>query len=212
MTNTTAVLSAPATRTRTLLTAGAAAGPLFLAVGITQGLTREGFDFGRNAISQLALGGLGFIQVASFLVTGVLTIAGAVGLRRTLRNSPGGTWAPRLVGVFGASFLVSAVFKADPGAGFPVGAPEGRVAELSPHGTVHMIGGSVGFLALCAAFLVLARHFAAAGERTWAVASRLVPVGVLAGFAGSGASVLAFTAGAALGLGWLTATTAKLTA
>ncbi|MFG3054425.1 DUF998 domain-containing protein [Kitasatospora sp. NPDC048239] len=212
MTNTltAAPLTAPATRT--LLTAGAVAGPLFLAVGITQGLTREGFDFTRNAISQLALGGLGWIQVAGFLLTGALTIAGAVGLRRTLRASPGGVWAPRLVGAFGASFLVSAVFKADPGAGFPVGAPAGRVTELSAHGTVHMIAGSIGFLALCAAFLVLARHFAAAGERTWAIASRIVPVGVLAGFAGSGATVLAFTAGAALGLGWLTATTARLAA
>ncbi|MFC8275497.1 hypothetical protein ACFUJR_23780 [Streptomyces sp. NPDC057271] len=38
----------------------------------------------------------------------------------------------------------------------------------------------------------------------------LVPVAVLAGFAPSAASVLAFTAGAGLGLIWLTAVTARL--
>ncbi|MFB7619032.1 DUF998 domain-containing protein [Kitasatospora sp. NPDC056181] len=212
MTNTLAAAPLAAPATRTLLLAGAAAGPLFLAVGIAQGLTREGFDFSRNAISQLALGDAGWIQTANFLLAGVLLTAGAVGFRQALRNTPGGTWAPRLVAVFGASFLLSAAFEADPGAGFPVGAPEGRVTGLSAHGTVHMIGGSVGYLALCAAFLVLARHFAAAGRRGWALASRLMPVGVLAGFAGSGVTVSAFTAGAALGLGWLSATAARLTA
>ncbi|MFD0272280.1 DUF998 domain-containing protein [Kitasatospora sp. NPDC127111] len=212
MTNTLPPLTASTPATRTLLAAGAVAGPLFLAVGIAQGLTREGFDFSRNAISQLALGDAGWIQTANFLLAGVLTIAGAAGLRQALRNTHGGTWAPRLIAVFGATFLLSAAFEADPGAGFPVGAPEGRVTELSAHGTVHMIGGSVGYLALCAAFLVLARHFAATGRRGWALASRLMPVGVLAGFVGSGATVLAFTAGAALGLGWLSTLAVRLSA
>ncbi|MFF1903303.1 DUF998 domain-containing protein [Kitasatospora sp. NPDC058218] len=210
----THALAAPAAApsTRLLLASGAAAGPLFLVVGIAQGLTRDGFDFGRNALSQLSLGDLGLIQQAAFLLTGALVLAGAVGLHRVLRGGPGATAAPRLVAVFGASFLVSGVFSADPGAGFPVGAPQDRVGELSAHGTVHMVAGSVGYLALCAAFLVLARPFAAAGRRGWALASRLVPVGVLAGFAGSSVTVAAFTAGAALGLGWLSATMAGLAA
>ncbi|MEV6974724.1 DUF998 domain-containing protein [Kitasatospora sp. NPDC093806] len=200
MTNTLAI---PAPTARPLLTAGAVAGPLFLAVGVTGGLTREGFDFTRNALSQLSLGELGWIQQAAFLLTGALLVAGAVGLRRAL---PGSTWAPRLVGLFGATFVLDGFFAADPGAGFPVGAPEERVTELSGHGTVHMFGGMVGFLALCAAFLVLARHL----DRRWAVASRLVTVAVLAGFAASGVTVLTFTLGAALGLGWLTTVLTKL--
>ncbi|MFD5081268.1 DUF998 domain-containing protein [Kitasatospora sp. NPDC058406] len=212
MTNTMAAPitpTAPADRarstTRALLAAGAAAGPLFLAVGVVGGLTREGFDFTRNALSQLSLGDLGWIQQTAFLLTGLLTVTGAVGLRLAL---PAGVWAPRLVGVFGAAFVLDGFFAADPGAGFPVGAPEGRVTELSAHGTVHLIGGAVGFLALCAAFLVLARHL----DRGWALASRLVAAAVLLGFAASGATVLAFTLGATLGLGWLTAVTVKLNA
>ncbi|MEU6478121.1 DUF998 domain-containing protein [Streptomyces sp. NPDC047017] len=196
--------------TRLLPAAGAVAGPLFLGTGLVQGLTRHGFDFSRNAISRLSLGDLGWIQVTAFLLTGALLIAGAVGLHRVLRGGYGGTWVPRLVGVFGASFLFCAFFTADPGGGFPVGDPAAGSGALSPHGTLHMLGGMVGYLALCAAFLLLGRRFAAERRRGWAVGSRLAPAGVLAGFAGSSATVLAFTLGAGLGLLWLTAATARL--
>ncbi|WP_067474397.1 DUF998 domain-containing protein [Actinomadura hibisca] len=195
---------------RPLLACGIAAGPLFLAVGVIQGLLRDGYDFTRNAISQLSLGDLGWIQETSFVLTGVLVIVGAVGTRRALAGGPGGTWAPRLIAVFGASFLVSAVFAADPGAGFPAGTPDGPTATLSTSGAVHMVGGMVGYLALCATFLVLARRFSAQGQRGWALASRIVPAAVVAGFAGSAAGVLFFTAGAALGLVWLSATITRL--
>ncbi|SCL45331.1 Protein of unknown function [Micromonospora citrea] len=195
---------------RVLMGCGVAAGPLFLAVGVVQGLTREGFDFTRNAISQLSLGDWGWIQVINFVVAGTLIIVGATGLRRALRDGPGATWAPRLVTVFGASFLVSAVFAADPGAGFPVGTPDGPTTALSTNGAVHMVGGMIGYLALCAAFIALARPFSAQGRRGWALASRIVPVVVIAGFVGSSASVLLFFTGAAVGLVWLSATIARL--
>ncbi|WP_405403788.1 DUF998 domain-containing protein [Streptomyces sp. NBC_01104] len=199
-------------RTGTLLAGGIVAGPLFLVASLIQGLTREGFDFTRNAFSQLSLGGLGWIQVIVFLLTGLLVIAGAIGMRRVLRGAPGGVWAPRLVGVFGASFVLAGVFTADPGDGFPAGTPKGSSGSVSAHGAVHLGGATVGFLALCAAFLVLATYFADRGRRGWALASRLVPVGVLAGSSASSVSVLAFTAGAALGLLWLSAVTVRLRA
>ncbi|KIF06390.1 hypothetical protein PL81_07705 [Streptomyces sp. RSD-27] len=202
--------AAPASRSasRWTVVGGVVAGPLFLAAGVVQGLVRDGFDFTRNAISQLALGEAGWIQTASFVLTGALLIAGAAGLRRALPGGPGGTWGPALIGVFGLSFWVAAVFPADAGAGFPAGAPETTV--MSAHGTVHMAAGMLGYLALCAVFFVLARPLASRGLRGWALASRLVPVAVLAGFMASAASVLAFTAGAGLGLLWLSVVTARL--
>ncbi|MET8504219.1 DUF998 domain-containing protein [Streptomyces sp. NPDC004787] len=204
------VSAVPASRSaaRWVQAGGVVAGPLFLAVGLAQGFARDGFDFTRNAISQLALGEAGWIQTASFVLTGALLLAGATGLRRALRGGPGGTWGPVLVGVFGASFWVAAAFPADAGAGFPAGAPETTV--MSGHGAVHMFGGMIGYLALCAAFVVLARPLADRGLRGRAVASRVVPVVVLAGFMASAASVLSFTAGAGLGLLWLSVVTACL--
>ncbi|MER6480169.1 DUF998 domain-containing protein [Streptomyces filamentosus] len=199
------------------------AGPLFLAVGFAQGLARDGFSSTRNAISRLALGEAGWIRTADFLLAGVLLTGAAVGLRKVLRGGPGGTWGPVLVGVFGVSFWVAAGFPADAGAGFPAGAgagfpagagagfPAGAAEEtvMSGDGTVHMAGGTVGHLALCAAFVVLARAFAARGLRGWAVACRIVPAFVLAGFMASAASVLAFTLGAELGLLWPALVTAR---
>ncbi|MGW2106444.1 DUF998 domain-containing protein [Streptomyces sp. NPDC001948] len=200
--------SVPRSAARWTVAGGVVAGPLFLVAGLAQGLIRDGFDFTRNAISQLSLGEAGWIQTVSFLLTGALLFAGATGLRRALRGGPGGTWGPALIGVFGVSFWVAAAFPADAGAGFPVGAPEETV--MSGHGAVHMFGGMIGYLALCAAFVVLARPLAARGLRRWALASRVVPVAVLAGFMTSAVSVLAFTAGAGLGLLWLSAVTARL--
>ncbi|MFF2012949.1 DUF998 domain-containing protein [Streptomyces sp. NPDC058195] len=206
----TASVSSPRGDARALLAAGAAAGPLFLGAGVIQGLSREGFDFTRNAISQLGLGALGWIQMTSFALTGTLIIAGAIGMRRVLSGGPGGVRVPWLVGVFGASFLLCGVFAADAGAGFPAGTPQEAAGSLSAHGVVHMLGGMIGFLAWCVASFMLARVFAARGQRGWVLACRLVPAGILAGFAGSSATVLAFTAGAGLGLLWLTAVFARL--
>ncbi|MGW4781872.1 DUF998 domain-containing protein [Streptomyces filamentosus] len=188
------------------------AGPLFLAVGVAQGLARDGFSSTRNAISRLALGEAGWIRTADFLLAGVLLTGAAVGLRKVLR---GGTWGPVLLGVPGVSFWVAAGFPADAGAGFPAGAgagfPAGAAEEtvMSGDGTVHMAGGTVGHLVLCAAFVVLARAFAARGLRGWAVACRIVPAFVLAGFMASAASALAFTPAAGLGLLWPALVTAR---
>ncbi|MBQ0906892.1 DUF998 domain-containing protein [Micromonospora sp. U21] len=192
-----------------LLRCGVAAGPVFLAVGAAQGLARDGFDFGRNAISQLSLGAWGWIQVVNFVITAVLLIAGATGLRRALPDGSARRWAPPLVGAFGGTFLVAAIFPADPGAGFPDG-PQAPATALSGPGAVHMVAASLGFMALCVAFVVLARPFAVAGHHGWALVCRIVPVVVLAGLAASSATVLAFTAGAAVALLCLSLVTARL--
>src|SRR4051812_33053321 len=56
--------------TRALLLAGAAAGPLFTASALVQMATRDGFDLRRHALSQLSTGSSGWIQMATFVLTG----------------------------------------------------------------------------------------------------------------------------------------------
>jgi len=82
--------------TENLLRCGIAAGPLYVIVGLAQVATREGFDVRRHALSLLSNGDLGWIQILNFLASGFLVIAGAKGLRKVLRGSRGGTWAPLL--------------------------------------------------------------------------------------------------------------------
>ena len=74
--------SSETTMTRVLLACGVVAGPVYVGVGLIQMLVRDGFDIRRHALSLLSNGDLGWIQVANFLVTGLLVIVGAAGMRR----------------------------------------------------------------------------------------------------------------------------------
>jgi hypothetical protein len=109
--------------TNALLAAGIVAGPLFVGVAVVQALTRAGFDPQRHPASLLSVGELGWIQIANFVVAGLLFVACAVGMRRALRlrAGRGATWGPRLIGTFGVSLIAGGMFVADPGLGFPPG-------------------------------------------------------------------------------------------
>jgi len=184
--------------TRSLLGYGVIAGPLYLIVAVVQILTRAGFDPSRHSWSLLANGGPGWVQTTNFAVTGAMTIAFAVGLRRALRSGVAATWAPRLIGGYGAALLAAAIFRADPGDGFPVGTPDGP-GVISWHGMAHLGAGAVGFSCLTIAFFVLARRYSADGNRRWASAFRAQGAAIGIGFAavavggGSPASIVAFT-------------------
>lgn len=201
--------------TRSLLACGVLAGPTYVLVSLAQALTRDGFDLARHPWSLLSNGGLGWIQIANFVLTGLLTVAFAVGLRRALRPGRGATWVPRLIGAYGASLLAAGAFRADPAAGFPTGTPTG-MAQITWHGGLHLLAGSIGFGCLVAACLVLGRRFAAEGRRGWAAFSRVTGVLFLAAFvgissgAGSAATVLPFVAAVVLAWTWLAALAAHL--
>ncbi|MEO3928340.1 DUF998 domain-containing protein [Micromonosporaceae bacterium B7E4] len=201
----------PATSvTRTLLAYGVLAGPFYVLVSLAQAFTRDGFDLTRHAWSLLANGAPGWIQITNLVLTGLMTCALAVGLRRSPSPVTGAGWAPRLIGVYGVSLLAAGAFRADPALGFPIGTPESGTA-VTWHGTLHLVAGAIGFGCLIAACLLLGRRFSAEGRRGWAAFSRLTGVLFLAGFlamaAGTGAvwSNLAFTGAIVLAWAWLSA-------
>jgi Protein of unknown function (DUF998) len=163
---------------RELLACGIIAGPLFVVASLVQAFTRTGFDLGRHPISLLSLGSLGWVQIANFVVSGVLYVAGAVGLREALRPGRGSTWAPRLVAITGVGLIVAGVFTADAGAGFPPGAPVGA-PTMSWHGLLHEVGFVLSFGGAIAACGVFARRYSALGRRGWAVAAVTTVVAVV---------------------------------
>jgi hypothetical membrane protein len=167
------------TQTRRLLACGIVAGPLFLVVWFIQAFTRAGFDLTRHPLSLLSLGDLGWIQIVNFVVSGLLYVAFAVGMRRVLHPGQSGTWGPLLVGVFGAGLILAGIFTTDPGAGFPPGAPAGRPEQISWHGILHEIGFIAASLSCTAACFVLVRRFAALKRRGWVAACAATPVAVL---------------------------------
>ena len=199
-------------RTRALLACGVVAGPLFIAVALLQALTRDGFDLGRHPLSLLSLGELGWIQIANFVVAGLLTVASAVGLRRMLQPGRGRRWGPRLVGVYGVGLIGGGVFLADAGAGFPPGAPAGAPEQLSWHGILHAIAPVLAFLSLIMACFVLARRFAGLGQRGWAtycVATGVALLGLMA-WPDRDTVLVQLAVAIVLGWSWLSVLAARL--
>jgi Protein of unknown function (DUF998) len=105
-----------------LLVCGVALGPLFYVVVVLQILTRTGFDIRRHPLSLLSLGDAGWIQIANFILTGLLAVACSVGVRRALRNAACGTWGPLLIATYGLGMIVAGLFPPDQLLGFPPGA------------------------------------------------------------------------------------------
>jgi hypothetical protein len=194
--------------TRSLLGWGTVAGPFYVVTSVVQGLTRDGFDFTRHQWSLLENGDLGWLQVANFVLTGMMLVAFAVGLRRALAGGPGWRWAPRLVAGFGASLVAAGIFRADPALGFPVGPPEGA-GTVTTHGILHFAVAGVGFIAIAAGCFVIARRLTSDGAHGLAIFSRVTGVALLGGFvgvasgAGNVAANLIFTAVVVLVFAWI---------
>jgi hypothetical protein len=194
-----------------LLSGGLIAGPLYVTLALTQAVLRDGFDITRHAVSLLALGTGGWIQVANFVITGLLVLACAAGLRAVTRGGTGGTWGPLLLGVYGIALIGSGLFPADAGFGFPPGTPPGPPAAMTAAGTLHFAVGGVGFMALIAACLVFARRQFALGDTRNGAFSVFTGVVFLAAFMAiaSGpprpATVIGLWLGLAVTWAWLAA-------
>ena len=154
-----------------LLWAGFVGPILFVGVFLVEGVTRPGYDSVRQFVSLLVLGDGGWLQVANFVVGGLLVAGFGVGLRRAWADGRGARWAPRLVVLVGFSLVVCGVFVADPALGYPPGAPAGLPLETSWHAGIHYLGALGVFVGLPVAAAVAARHAPTERARTWAVYS-----------------------------------------
>ena len=207
----------PGTRvTRSLLGYGVLAGPVYLIAALAQALLRPGFDLAHDDVSLLSNGSLGWIQIVNFLVTGLMVIACAVGIRRALGAGRGAMWGPVLLAVYGVGLIGAGIFVADPMYGFPPGTAAGRPAVITTHGILHIVAAGIGFLGLVAAGFVFARRFAREHQSAWAWFSGVTGVAFLAAFAGlatgsdSPAIILAFWAALVLAWAWIASVSVRL--
>lgn len=166
-----------------LLAAGVIGPPLFVLAFLVEGATRPGYDAFRTFVSQLSLGPDGWTQIANFVLTGVLFIAFAFGLRRRLTPGRGATWGPRLIGVVGLGLVIAGLFVTDPALGYPPGTPAGLTDAPSGHGSIHLLGAVLVFGGLPAAAAVFFRRFGTLeGRSGWRAYSLATAVGMLAFF------------------------------
>jgi hypothetical protein len=205
---------------RALLGAGAVAAPLFVAVFVAEGATREGYDPRRHPVSSLALGPGGWMQAANFTVSGSLLLAGAAGLLRDDDPAVGTRAGRALLALNGAGLVLAGAFTTDPVSGYPPGTPDRLPGYSGAEGALHDVVSVPTFLGLPLATLLFARSFARAGKRGWAaysVGSGLAMLGCFglasAGFAQQPALVAQGgrnqRAAVLAGLGWVTAVTLR---
>lgn len=208
--------SAETAKTQALLRCGVLAGPVYIIVGLLQILMRPGFDVTRHALSLMSNGDGGWIQIANFLVTGILVIAAAWGMRRVLYPGRGCFWGPVLLGIYGLGLVGAGIFTADPALGFPPGTPDGPPAIISQHGLLHFAAGGIGFFGLIGACLVFAVRFAGLRETSWSIYSAATGLFFFAAFVGiaSGKNapwiVIAFYLAVALAWVWISAVCVRL--
>jgi hypothetical protein len=205
----------PVRVTKSLLGYGVIAGPIYVLAVAGQMATRDGFDPTRHAASQLANGDLGWLQIATFLVTGAMTIAAAIGVHRAIGPGRLSAWAAGLLAAYGAGLIAAGVFRADPSDGFPPGTPPG-IGEISWHGLAHLTVAGIGFACLVAACFAVGAWFARTGQAVWAWFSRTTGAVFAGSFialssgSGGATTILAFTAAVVLAWAWLTAVSVTL--
>jgi hypothetical membrane protein len=149
--------------TKSLIACGAIGGPLFVFVFLVEGMMRPHYNPLRQPVSDLELGGFGWIQIANFVVTGLLFLAFAVGLRRMLLPL-GAVWGPLLLRLFAMGLIGAGIFSGD----------------RSPR--LHDICGVPVFFGLPIACFVFSRLFVRLGKRGWAAYSAFTGLAMLATF------------------------------
>lgn len=183
-----------------LLRAGIVAGVVFLGVSTVEIFARPGFDIMRHAISVLSLGERGWLMVATFILSGLLVLACAMGLRRAL---PGSRWVPILIGLYGLGLILAGIFPAPSGMGFPPGTPDDQMPVMTPIAIIHSIAFMLAFGSLIAACFVLAPRLADGWSAFSLTAGIVMPVLIIIGMAGVIPPGIAFFLAAALGWIWL---------
>lgn len=141
-----------ADRSPALLNAGVWAGIIFFIVATAESFLRPGFDLSRHAISMLSLGERGWLMVATFVLSGVLVLACAVGLKR----EGAGVTVPALLGLYGIGLVLAGLFPAPAGLGFPPGTPDDQQPVMTTTAIVHSIAFMLAFSSLIVACFVMA--------------------------------------------------------
>jgi len=189
---------APASVTRSLLGYGLLVGPFYLALGVGQGLVRDGFSFARHPLSVLANGPGGWVQTANFVVSALMVLAAVAGIARVDAERSRGMRTALVVYALG--MLVAAVFRTDPIDGFPPGTPLGTPTTMSTSGLVHLVAGAMTFIAMAIACWAGARTMSKRGERGLSRLSLFA--GFVVFFAFFGGAAFSSSAGGVAGI-WL---------
>lgn len=154
-----------------LLACGVAGPVVFVGGFLVLGATRPDYDPVRQFVSLLSLTSIGWSMALVFVLSGLLVLGSALGLRRALRFGPGSRWVPIGVGLAGAGLVLAGLFPTDAIQGYPPGAPTVMPSSASPTAAVHLAGALLLFLFLPVAAIVAGFRLQVEGRRRAATGS-----------------------------------------
>jgi hypothetical protein len=171
----------PGSRLQRWLLVSGALGPLLFAVTYTvDGATRPGYDAMRDTVSALSLGPGGWIQIANFVVFGVLTAFSAVAWRAALSPGQGASIIPITKGLMALGLIIAGVCVTD-------AAGDGA---STLHGALHNAASFVALTATwCSSFFFAARFAREPGWQVWSVLMALSGIVIVGSLAGMGIAI-----------------------
>lgn len=140
---------------RGLLWCGAVGSALFIVIFLINDVVKPDYDPVRDAVSEAEIGSGGWLQIANFIVSGLLITASSVAVANTVNR-----WTGVLVALVGGGLALAGVFVSDP-------VPTDHATW---HGTIHNVVGTISSAALIAACFVAARWQATALWRWYSIA------------------------------------------
>jgi len=136
---------------RLALWAGVIGPAFFVAVFTLEGWLRPGYKPQKTYVSALSLGSRGWIQIANFIIFGLLMFLFTRALAVEFKNGKASRWGLILLTVTAFCFLLSGPFVMD-----PTGTP---LAQVTVHGTIHGILGAIAFMLMPISCFVYLRRF-----------------------------------------------------
>jgi hypothetical protein len=131
--------------------AGILAPIIFVGVFTIEGILRSGYDPMSMYISALSLGDRGWIQIANFLLLGLLLFVFTFGLSKEFRSAKVSRAGIITLYVISGLFLISGLFVMDPA--------ETPTDQLSVSGSIHGIAGGFVFLLMPIIMFIFLRRF-----------------------------------------------------
>jgi hypothetical protein len=124
---------------------------LFVLVFTIEGFLRPGYSTLKDFISALSLGSRGWIQIANFIIFGILLLLFTLGVATEFKSGKASRWGVILLFVLGICFLLSGPFIED-----VTGTP---FSGSSVHGIIHGIFGGIVFVVMPITCFVFLRRF-----------------------------------------------------
>jgi len=126
-------------RRRVAVWSGTIGSLLFLAVFVAEDVFSPDYNWLSTAVSEHSRTPHGWIQIATFIVVGLLFVIFSRGIVEELRNVPGSRTGALMIGITGVFPILSGPFVTDPG-GVVMGS-----SDATWHGAVHGIVGAIAF-------------------------------------------------------------------